>query len=162
MEQNKFSNEAPEQVILIPSPRTIRINPAYSERAYGLFDTKTGTQVTDFVKGNGEQIEFNNLNPDMHYDVGVIENPGDVKPQYALIWANEMRDVTDDILNNSDNLPVEYPRTYTIRYKDGNGTYDLIDDKGETVGQVMNLSQTGDKPRFVYICTLKIKDDTKN
>ena len=160
MEKNKFSIDSPEHVILNPKPRIIKIIAAQAERAYGLFDTKTGTQVTDFVKGNGEQIEFNNLNPDMHYDVGVIENPGDVKPQYALIWANEMRDVTDDILNNSDNLPVEYPRTYTIRYKDGNGTYDLIDDKGETVGQVVQLTQ-GDKPWFNWVHSFRMKDVTK-
>ncbi len=49
-----------------------------------------------------------------------------------------MRDDTDTILSSSDNLPVIYPEVYTIRYKDGNsnGIYDLVDDNGETVGQV--------------------------
>ena len=53
MAQEKFSNEAQEEVLLIPKPRRIQINRAQSQRAYGLFDTKTGTQVKDFVKGNG-------------------------------------------------------------------------------------------------------------
>ena len=158
MEQNKFSNDAPEQVILIPNPRIIKINPAQSERAYGLFDTKTGTQVSEFVKGNGEQIEFDNLDPNMHYDVGVIENPGDEKPQFAIAWMPNMRDVTDDILKNSNDLPIAYPSTYTIRYKDGNGVYDLVDDKGEVVGQVANLTQTGDKPWFNCAHTFRMKD----
>ena len=152
----------PEQVILIPKPRIIRIIPSQSQRAYGLFDTKTGTQVTDFVKGNGEQIEFKDLNPDMHYDVGVIENPGDVKPQYAFIWANKMRDVTDDILKNSNDLPIEYPQIYKVIFNDNNsnGIYDLADDKGDTVGQVAQLTQ-GDKPYFEMVWTFRMKDVTK-
>ena len=156
MEQNF---EAPEQVILIPTPRRIQINWTQSQRAYGLFDTKTGTQVSDFVKGNGEQIEFDNLNPDMHYDVGVIENPGDKKPQFAIVWNVVMRDVTDDILKNSNDLPVVYPARYLVKFKDGNnGIYDLVDEQGNTVGQVAQLS--GGKPYFRYVSTFRMKDDT--
>ena len=164
MEQEKFSNDAPEQVLLVPKPRRIQINCTESQRAYGLFDTKTGTQVKDFVKGNGGTIEFNDLDPSMHYDVGVIENPGDDKPQFAFIWAKKMRDVTDDILKNSNDLPIVYPRTYTIKYKDGNpvgnanGVYDLVDENGEIVGQVVQLS--GDKPYFSMVQTFRMKDDT--
>ncbi len=80
MKQEKFSSEAPEEVLLIPKPRRIEINETLSQRAYGLFDTKTETQVKDFVKGNGGQIEFNDLDSNMHYDVGVIENIGEDKP----------------------------------------------------------------------------------
>ncbi len=154
--------DAPEQVILIPTPRTIRINPAQPERAYGLFDTKTGTQVKDFVKGNGEQIEFRDLDPNMHYDVGVIENPGDKKPQFAIAWNTYMRDVTDDILKNSNDLPIEYPRIYYIKDNDNNtnGIYNLVDDSGDTVGQVAQLTQ-GDKPWFEYVRTFRMKDVTK-
>ena len=164
MEHSKFSNDMPEQVLLVPNPRRIEINCAQAQRAYGLFDTATGTQVKDFVKGNGGTIEFSDLNPSMHYDVGVIENPGDEKPQFAIAWNHIMRDDTESFLSNSDNLPIEYPKIYTIKYKDGtskgnaNGVYDLVDDSGETVGQVAQLS--GDKPRFEYVCTFRMKDDT--
>ena len=177
MEQEKFSNEMPEEVLLVPKPRRIVINPSLPQRAYGLFDTKTGTQVKDFVKGNGGTIEFTDLNPDMHYDVGVIEGTGDEKPEFAIIWTQEMRDDTESFLSNSDNLPIEYPSTYTIRYKHNNsgggssggsvgnpinnstGVYDLVDDKGEKVGQVAQLS--GDKPWFNYVKTFRMKDDTQ-
>ena len=164
MKENKFSIDEPEEVLLIPTPRKIRITGAHAERAYGLFDTKTGTQVKDFVKGNGGTIEFSDLNPSMHYDVGVIENPGDEKPQFAIAWNHIMRDDTESFLSNSDNLPIEYPKIYTIKYKDGtskgnaNGVYDLVDDSGETVGQVAQLS--GDKPWFEYVRTFRMKDDT--
>lgn len=43
---------------------------------------------------------------------------------------------TDDILNNSDDLPVEYPYAYVIRYKADNGIYDLVDKDNQPVGQV--------------------------
>ncbi len=162
MKQEKFSNEAPEQVLLIPKPRRIEINCTLPARAYGLFDTKTGTQVKDFVKCNGGQIEFDNLDPNMHYDVGVIENMGDDKPQFAINWSEAMRDVTDEILKNSNDLPVVYPEIYKVRYKDGNsnGIYDLVDDNGDTVGQVAQLSPQGDKPWFNYIHSMRMKDDT--
>ena len=162
IEQEKFSNDAPEEVILIPRPREIRINPTLPARAYGLFDTKTGTQVKDFVKGNGGQIEFKDLEPSMHYDVGVIENPGDDKPYFAIAWNTRMRDDTDTILSNSDDLPVVYPKIYTIKYKNGNsnGVYDLVDENGDTVGQVAQLS--GDKPEFAWIRSFRMKDDTIN
>ncbi len=136
MEDNKFSNEMPEEVLLIPTPRKIRINSACAERAYGLFDTKTGTQVKDFVKGNGGTIEFNDLDPAMHYNVGVIENPGDEKPEFAMIWAARMRDVTDDILKNSNDLPIEYPRAYQVIFKDGNSKDNPI---GNSVGNPMAM-----------------------
>ncbi len=157
--EKKF--DTPEQVILIPRPRRIRINGTLAQRAYGLFDTKTGTQVTDFVKGNGEQIEFMDLDPNLHYDVGVIEDMGDDKPYFAIMWNKVMRDVTDDILKNSNDLPIEYPETYQVIFNDNsNGTYDLVDDKGETVGQVAQLTQ-GDKPWFNYVSTFRMKDVTK-
>ena len=159
MEQNF---DAPEQVILIPNPRIIKIDPAQSERAYGVFDTKTGTQVTEFVKGNGEQIEFDNLDPNMHYDVGVIEGTGDNKPYFAIMWNEQMRDVTDDILKNSNDLPIEYPCAYDVIFNgnNSNGMYDLVDDKGEKVGQVAQLTQ-GDKPEIMYIRSFRMKDVTK-
>ena len=84
MEQNRFSNEMPK-VTLIPKPRRININCTLSQRAYALFDTDTGTQVKDFVKCDGEKIEFDNLDPNMHYDVGVIENMSDEKPQFTIM-----------------------------------------------------------------------------
>ncbi len=160
MEQNRFKNDSPEQAILIPIPRIIRIIPSKSERAYGLFDTKTGTQVSEFVKGNGEQIEFDNLDPNMHYDVGVIEDMGDEKPQFAIMWNQYMRDDIDDILKNSNDLPIEYPCDYRIIDNGNNGIYDLVDDNGDTVGQVANLTQTGDKPIFVQVWSMRMKDDT--
>ena len=155
--------DAPEQVILIPTPRTIRIIPSMPERAYGLFDTKTGTQVKDFVKGNGEEIEFKDLSPDMHYDVGVIEGMGDDKPYFAIMWNQYMRDVTDDILKNSNDLPIKYPCAYQVIFNDknSNGTYDLVDGKGEIVGQVANLTQTGDKPIIEFIHSFRMKEVTK-
>ena len=48
MEQNKSLNETPEQVVIYPKPRIIKIQNACAERAYGLFDSETGTQVSDF------------------------------------------------------------------------------------------------------------------
>ncbi len=163
MKQNKFSNETPEQVILIPRPRTIRINPTIPQRAYGLFDSETGTQVSDFVKGNDGQIEFSRLEPNRNYDVGIIGNPGDEKPQFVINWTLHMRDDTDTILDNSDDFPVVFPYQYVIKYKGSNngGVYDLADDKGETVGQVIKLAPTGDKPEFYCIHSFKMVDDTK-
>ena len=162
MNQEKFSNEAQEEVVLIPKPRRIEINGTRPARAYGLFDTKTGTQVKYFVKGNGGQIEFNDLDPNMHYDVGVIEDRGDVKPIFAINWSAAMRDVTDEILNNSNDLPIQYPTTYKVIFKDNNsnGIYDLVDDNGDTVGQVAQLSPLGDKPYFQMIYSMRMKDDT--
>ncbi len=162
MEQNKFLNDSPEQVVIFPKPRIIRINNAESERAYGLFDSETGTQVTGFKKGIEGQIEFAGLDPNKHYDVGAIESMGDNKPEFAIAWISRMKDNTDDILKNSGNLPVEYPKPYEIIDNNNkNNIFDIVDDNGETVGQVINLSQTGDKPRFVWITTLKMKDNSK-
>ena len=161
MAQDKFSNEMPK-VTLVPKPRRINIDCTPKMRAYALYDTVTGTQVKDFVKCDGGQIEFDNLDPNMHYDVGVIENPGDEKPQFAIMWNHSMRDNTDEILKNSNGLPVDYPRPYVIKYKNGNsnGVYDIVDDSGETVGQVAKLSPQGDKPKFVMVFSLRMKDDT--
>ena len=161
MEQNKFSNEMPK-VTLVPKPRRIAIDCTLLQRAYALFDTKTGTQVKDFVKCKGEKIEFDNLDPNMHYDVGVVENMGDEKPQFAIVWNMRMRDETDTILKNSNDLPVYYPEPYLIKYKDGNadGVYDIVDDNGEIVGQVAQLSPQGGKPEFRMVYSLRMKDDT--
>ena len=163
MEQNKSLNEQQEQVVLTPNPRKIEISNACAERAYGLFDSETGTQVTGFKKGTDGQVEFAHLEPSRHYDVGAIENPGDEKPQFSIAWTNKMKDDTDTILKNSHNLPVVYPLPYTIKDNgnNSNNIFDLADNRGETVGQVMNLSQTGDKPKIHYIWSLKVKDDTQ-
>ncbi len=161
MVQNKFSGEMPK-VVLVPKPRRIAIVCTELQRAYALYDTKTGTQVKDFVKCDGEKIEFDNLDPNMHYDVGVIENMGDEKPQFAIAWNMEMRDETEEILKNSNGLPVNYPCVYHVRYNDNNsnGIYDIVDDNGEKVGEVANLSPQGDKPEFVMVFTCRMKDDT--
>ena len=79
MNENKFLNNSPEQVILIPNPRRIGISRAIPARAYGLFDSETGTQVSEFKKGTEDKVEFANLDPTKHYDVGVIEGMGDDK-----------------------------------------------------------------------------------
>lgn len=73
-----------------------------------------------------------------------------------------MHDNTEEILKNSNDLPVEYPRIYEVRYKDGNsnGVYDLVDDNGDTVGQVVKLSPQGDKPKFAWVYSMRMKDDT--
>ena len=161
MEQNRFSNEMPK-VTLVPKPRRIRIDCVLKIRAYALYDTKTGVQVKDFAKCKGEKIEFDNLDPNMHYDVGVMENMGDEKPQFAIMWNDKMRDETEEILKNSNGLPIDYPNPYLIKYKDGNadGVYDIVDDNGETVGQVAKLSPQGEKPYIQYIYSLRMKDDT--
>ena len=163
MNENKFLNEKPEQVILTPNPRKIIITPACAERAYGLFDSATGTQVSEFKKGTEGKVEFAKLDPDRHYDVGTIENIGDEKPYFAIKWNCAMKDNTDEILKNSGNLPVEYPRPYTIidNGSNFNNIFDIVDDKGKTVGQVINLSQTGDKPEFYYIHSFRMQDDTQ-
>ncbi len=160
MEQNKFSNEMPK-VTLVPKPRRIAIDCTLPIRAYALYDTKTGVQVKDFAKCDGEKIEFDNLDPNMHYDVGVVENIRDEKPIFAIAWNQVMRDNTYEILKNSNNLPVNYPKPYLIKYKDGNtnGVYDIVDDSGETVGQVTKLSPQGDKPYIHFIYSLRMKDD---
>ena len=161
MVQDKFTDEMPE-VTLIPKPRRIRISCTQQMRAYALYDTKTGVQVKDFVKCDGEKIEFKDLDPNMHYDVGVVENIGDKKPQFAITWSKVMRDTTEEVLKNSKDLPVIYPYAYRIKYNDNNsnGVYDIVDDKGETVGQVANLSTKGDKPEFSMVCSFRMKDDT--
>ena len=135
MVQDKFSDKMPE-VVLVPKPRRIAINCTLNVRAYALFDTVTGTQVKDFVKCDGKQIEFDNLDPNMHYDVGVIENMGDKKTQFAIIWNRKMRDDTEEILKNSNGLPIKYPNVYHVKFNgsNSNNVYDLVDDKGETVG----------------------------
>ena len=83
MVQDKFTDEMPK-VVLVPKPRRIKIDCTQKLRAYALYDTKTGTQVKDFVKCDGGKIEFDNLDPNMHYDVGVIENMGDEKPRCGI------------------------------------------------------------------------------
>ena len=162
MNENKLLNETPEQVVLTPNPRKIGINYARAQRAYGLFDSATGTQVTGFKKGTDGQVEFNDLDPSRHYDVGAIEGMGDEKPIFSIAWTLGMKDNTDEILKNSGNLPIHYPRPYVIIDNNNkNNIFDIVDEKGEKVGQVMNLSQTGDKPLFVQVWTLKMKDDTQ-
>ena len=162
MEQNKFLNDSPEQVVIFPEPRRIRISNAIPARAYGLFDSETDTQVTGFKKGTDGQIEFNDLNPQKHYDVGAIESIGDEKPQFSIAWTYKMKDNTDEILKNSGNLPVEYPHPYVIIDNNNkNNVFNIVDNNDETVGQVMNLYQTGDKPEFVSISTFRMKDDTQ-
>ncbi len=148
MEQNKFLNENPEQVVIFPTPRQIIIHRAIPERAYGLFDSETGKQAGDFKKGTDGQVEFTNLDPSKHYDVGAIEGMGDEKPQFRINWTKKMRDNTDTILNNSDNLPVEYPCNYYIIDNGNNNVFDLVDNKGDKVGQVAKLTPTGDKPKI--------------
>ena len=160
MVQDKFSDKMPE-VLLVPKPRRIEIICTLKVRAYGLFDTVTGTQVKDFVKCDGKQIEFDNLNPNMHYDVGVIENMGNEKPQFAISWNKNMRDNTEEILKNSDGLPVKYPHVYHVKYNDNtNNVYDLLDDMGETVGQVAKLSPQDDKPYIRFVYSFRMKDET--
>ena len=163
MNENKFLDDYPKQVVLIPDPRRIEINQAVPIRAYGLFDSETGTQVSEFKKGTEGQVEFDRLNPSRHYDVGAIENPGDEKPYFVISWTPAMKDNTDTIINNSGSLPVNYPQPYKIKDNgdNSNNIFDIVDDKGETVGQVINLSQTGDKPKFEWVRTLRIKDDTQ-
>ena len=162
MNENKSLNQQQEQVLIYPNPRRIAINCANSERAYGLFDSETGTQVSEFKKGTTGQVEFADLEPSRHYDVGAIEGMGDEKPEFAIAWAYVMKDNTDEILKNSGNLPIEYPDPYKIIDNNNkNNVFDIVDDRGETVGQVMNLSQTGDKPEISFICSLKVKDDTQ-
>ncbi len=161
MVEDKFSDKMPE-VLLVPKPRRIEIICTLPVRAYGLFDTVTGTQVKDFVKCDGKQIEFDNLNPNMHYDVGVIENMGNEKPQFAINWSGKMRDDTEEILKNSNGLPIKYPHVYKVKFNDSNSknVYDLVDDEGETVGQVAKLSPQDDKPYIHFVCSFKMKDDT--
>ena len=163
MEENKILNDSPEQVVLTPNPRKIGITSAHAERAYGLFDSETGTQVSEFKKGTDGQVEFTGLEPSKHYDVGAIEGMGDDKPVFAINWTQLMRDDTDAILNNSGNLPVVYPATYTIKDNgnNSNNIFDLVDDSGEKVGEVAKLSPTGDKPKFAWAKTFRMKDDTQ-
>ena len=106
MNENKFLNDSPEKVVLTANPRKIGITSACPQRAYGLFDSATGTQVSEFKKGTTGQVEFTDLDPNRHYDVGAIENPGDEKPVFAINWIHPMKDNTDDILKNSGNRPV--------------------------------------------------------
>ncbi len=163
MNENKFLNDSPEQVVLTPNPRKIGITNAHAQRAYGLFDSETGTQVSEFRKGTTGKVEFDNLDPNRHYDVGAIEGMGDDKPQFAIAWNYRMKDNTDEILKNSDNLPVVYPERYLIKdnKNNSNNIFDIVDDKGDKVGEVVKLAPTSDKPKFEYICSFKVKDDTK-
>ena len=163
MEKKNIVKEQKDQVIIYPDTRIIKINSSRPEKAYGLFDSQTGTQVSDFVNGNGGQIEFNSIRPNRHYDVGVIENTDDEKPQFAMNWTKQMRDNTDAILSSSDNLPVEYPYMYEI-INNGNNSdnvFDMVDNNSEKIGEVINLKQTGDKPRFTCVHSFKVVDDTK-
>ena len=157
MEQNKFSNE---QVVIYPQDRRIEINFSEPERAYGLFDTKTGTQVSDFVKGNGGKIEFNHLDPSIHFDVGAVENMGDEKPYFAISWNSTMRDNTDEIFDGFDNMPVEYPHIYVIKDKGNNGILEMVDNNNEPVGHVMELLSVGDQPEFVQMWSMRIKNNS--
>ena len=163
MEQNKFLNESPEQVVLTHNPRKIEITNAIPARAYGLFDSATGTQVTGFKKGTDGKVEFDSLDPSKHYDVGAIEGMGDEKPEFAIAYTLPMRDNTDEILKNSGNRPVAYPNTYTIKDNgsNSNNIFDLVDDNGEKVGEVAKLSPIGDKPKFAWAKTFRMKDDIK-
>ncbi len=163
MNENKLLNDYTEQVVLTPNPRKIGITHAYAQRAYGLFDSETGTQVTGFKKGTDGQVEFNNLDPNRHYDVGAIEGMGDEKPVFAINWTENMIDDTDTILKNSGNLPVIYPATYTIKDNgsNSNNIFDLVDDNGDKVGEVAKLAPTGDKLQINFICSFKMKDDTQ-
>ena len=154
---NRFLKVTPEQVIAFSHDTRIRIDRTIPERAYGLFDSKTGVQVNDFVKSKDGQIDFSRLNPTRHYDVGAVENIGNEKPQFAINWNNEMRDNTEEIFKNSDGLPVVYPREYYIIDKGSNSVFDLADAKGERVGEVIKLS--GDNPRFECIWSMRMKDD---
>ena len=163
MNENKFLNNLSDKVTLSPDKKRIEINCAQAQRAYGLFDSKTGKQIGDFIDSKNGQVEFNNLDPNKNYDVGVIENKGDEKPEFAMIWTYPMKDDTDNILNNSDNLPVVYPYIYEITDKgnNSNNVFDIVDDDNKTIGQVENLTQGIDKPRFAYVYSFKMKDDTK-
>ncbi len=162
MEQNKFSNETSEQVIIFPTDRRIKINNSCPERAYALFDSETGTQIGDFVKGTDEGVEFKGLDTNKYYDVGAIENMGDGKPQFAISWNMTMRDDRDAILNDTDNSPVQYPCDYRIIDNQNNskGIFDLVDNDNKTVGQVKELTMAGDKPEFHIAWTFKMKDDS--
>ncbi len=162
MEQNKSLNEQQEQILIYPNPRKIIINHACEQRAYGLFDSETGTQVSEFKKGTDGQVEFAHLNPIRHYDVGAIEGMGDDKPQFAINWTQPMRDDTDSILKNSGNLPVEFPNTYTIKDKgnNSNNVFDLVNENGDKVGEVVKLVPTGDKPQIHFVCSFKVKDNS--
>ncbi len=163
MNENKFLNDSPEKVVLTANPRKIGITSACPQRAYGLFDSATGTQVSEFKKGTTGQVEFTDLDPNRHYDVGAIEGMGDEKPQFTMIWTCRMRDDTDTILKNSGNLPVEFPCTYYIidNGKNSNNVFDLVDDNGDKVGEVAKLAPTGDKPEFKMVWTFRMKDDTQ-
>ena len=163
MNESKLLNDYPEQVVLTPNPRKIEITGACANRAYGLFDSETGTQVSEFKKGTDGKVEFANLAPNRHYDVGAIDGMGDEKPQFAIIYTQLMRDDTDTILKNSGNLPVVYPRPYTIKDNgnNSNNVFDLVDDNGDKVGEVAKLAPTGDKPKFHAAWTFKMKDDTQ-
>ncbi len=63
---------------------------------------------------------------------------GDEKPEFSINWTASMRDNTDTILNNSDNMPVEFPRRYYIKNNENNSNniFDLVDNKGDKVGEV--------------------------
>ena len=92
---------------------------------------------------------------------------GDEKPEFAIIWTLPMRDDTDAILQNSDNLPVAFPREYTIS-DDGNKSamnghriFNLVDDKKELVAQAAELTSGSDKLEFVGLHTFKMVNNTK-
>ena len=160
MNENKILNNLSDKVTLSPDKKRIEINCAQAQRAYGLFDSETGKQIGDFIDSKNGQVEFNNLDPNKNYDVGVIENKGDEKPEFAMIWTYPMKDDTDNILNNSDNLPVVYPNTYTIKDNNLSGLLQIVDNN-KPIANIKELSLTDEKPRFVYIRTFKMKDDTE-
>ena len=42
-----------------------------------------------------------------------------------------------------------------------NNVFDLVDNNGDKVGEVVKLAPTGDKPNFRIAWTFRMKDDTK-
>lgn len=167
MKENKFLNEQQEQVTLSHDKKRIHIICTLPQRAYGLFDSETGTQVSNFKKCDEGNIEFNDLNPLKHYNVGVIENMGNDKPKFHISWTLPMRDETDSILSNSDNLPVEYPCVYTIlddnskSVTEGKRVFNLVDDKKQTVAQAEELTPSDDKLKFISLHTFQMEADSK-
>ena len=88
---------------------------------------------------------------------------GDDKPQFAIAWNYGMKDNTEEILKNSGSLPVEFPEVYSIKDNgnNANNVFDLVDNNGDKVGEVAKLAPSGDKLQINFICSFKMKDDTK-
>lgn len=149
-----------EQVIIFPDRGIIKINNAHSKRAYGLFDTAVGAQIGEFVKGNDAEIEFNNLDSSMHYDVGVIEDMGDENPQFAMMWNDYMQDNMEEKFNTPHDLPVKYPCVYRVKYvgKNLDGVSDLISDNNESVGLTVKLFPRGNRPGLLEVHSFRMKN----